>query len=226
MDTGFRGPQAGQGRTRGWCMMLPPTCSQAHERSDSEEVGFIVQLVRKLLIIISRPARLLECLVSILAHGRVQAFSSPAEIKKRQSPSCTLRGTPGATRLGWASQKRDQELGSQGQVRATGRMLQTEVGGGERCAKTLRWDQASIDQSLCIPRSLTPRSFTTCWRLPRARPERARASRLTCHSTSLGSWAWLRIHSRVSWSGGRAKRGNWGENGEGARVPAYARVAP
>lgn len=37
---------------------------QAHERSDSAEVGFIVQLVRKLLIIISRPARLLECLVS------------------------------------------------------------------------------------------------------------------------------------------------------------------
>ncbi|KAM8763646.1 microtubule-associated serine/threonine-protein kinase 3 isoform 11-T11 [Rhynchonycteris naso] len=34
----------------------------AHERSNSEEVGFIVQLVRKLLIIISRPARLLECL--------------------------------------------------------------------------------------------------------------------------------------------------------------------
>ncbi|XP_048198523.1 microtubule-associated serine/threonine-protein kinase 3 isoform X1 [Perognathus longimembris pacificus] len=34
----------------------------AHERSDSEEVGFILQLVRKLLIIISRPARLLECL--------------------------------------------------------------------------------------------------------------------------------------------------------------------
>ncbi|XP_023407987.2 microtubule-associated serine/threonine-protein kinase 3 isoform X1 [Loxodonta africana] len=34
----------------------------AHERSDSEEVGFVVQLVRKLLIIISRPARLLECL--------------------------------------------------------------------------------------------------------------------------------------------------------------------
>lgn len=39
---------------------------QAHERSDSEEVGFIIQLVRKLLIIISRPARLLECLVSPL----------------------------------------------------------------------------------------------------------------------------------------------------------------
>lgn len=43
---------------------LPP-CPQAHERSDSEEVSFIVQLVRKLLIIISRPARLLECLVSL-----------------------------------------------------------------------------------------------------------------------------------------------------------------
>uniref|UniRef100_A0A4W2HTQ6 non-specific serine/threonine protein kinase n=1 Tax=Bos indicus x Bos taurus TaxID=30522 RepID=A0A4W2HTQ6_BOBOX len=62
VDTGFWGPQAGQGRTRGWCMRLPSICSQAHERSDSEEVGFIVQLVRKLLIIISRPARLLECL--------------------------------------------------------------------------------------------------------------------------------------------------------------------
>ncbi|XP_060038256.1 microtubule-associated serine/threonine-protein kinase 3 isoform X3 [Erinaceus europaeus] len=34
----------------------------AHARSDSEEVGFVAQLVRKLLIIISRPARLLECL--------------------------------------------------------------------------------------------------------------------------------------------------------------------
>lgn len=52
-------------------MTLPPICPQAHERSDSEEVGFIVQLVRKLLVIISRPARLLECLVSILAHGQV-----------------------------------------------------------------------------------------------------------------------------------------------------------
>ncbi|XP_075857640.1 microtubule-associated serine/threonine-protein kinase 3 isoform X2 [Microcebus murinus] len=34
----------------------------ARERSDSAEVGFIVQLVRKLLIVIARPARLLECL--------------------------------------------------------------------------------------------------------------------------------------------------------------------
>lgn len=45
---------------------VPPPCLQAHERSDSEEVGFVIQLVRKLLIIISRPARLLECLVSLL----------------------------------------------------------------------------------------------------------------------------------------------------------------
>ncbi|XP_069915087.1 microtubule-associated serine/threonine-protein kinase 3 isoform X1 [Oryctolagus cuniculus] len=35
---------------------------EAHERSDSADVGVIVQLVRKLLIIIARPARLLECL--------------------------------------------------------------------------------------------------------------------------------------------------------------------
>lgn len=37
---------------------------QAFERSESEEVSIITQLVRKILIIISRPARLLECLVS------------------------------------------------------------------------------------------------------------------------------------------------------------------
>uniref|UniRef100_A0A8U7P0X5 non-specific serine/threonine protein kinase n=1 Tax=Corvus moneduloides TaxID=1196302 RepID=A0A8U7P0X5_CORMO len=35
----------------------------AYERSESEEVAFITQLVKRLLIIISRPARLLECLV-------------------------------------------------------------------------------------------------------------------------------------------------------------------
>jgi len=41
-----------------------PVSPQAYERSESEEVAFITQLVKKLLIIISRPARLLECLVS------------------------------------------------------------------------------------------------------------------------------------------------------------------
>uniref|UniRef100_A0A493U1V9 Microtubule-associated serine/threonine-protein kinase pre-PK domain-containing protein n=1 Tax=Anas platyrhynchos platyrhynchos TaxID=8840 RepID=A0A493U1V9_ANAPP len=41
----------------------PPPCPpQAYERSESEEVAFITQLVKRLLIIISRPARLLECL--------------------------------------------------------------------------------------------------------------------------------------------------------------------
>lgn len=39
---------------------------EAHERSDSADVGVIVQLVRKLLIIIARPARLLECLVRVV----------------------------------------------------------------------------------------------------------------------------------------------------------------
>lgn len=43
---------------------LTPLCPpQAYERSESEEVAFITQLVKRLLIIISRPARLLECLV-------------------------------------------------------------------------------------------------------------------------------------------------------------------
>lgn len=37
--------------------------TQAHERSESEEVTFVTQLVKKLMIIIARPARLLECLV-------------------------------------------------------------------------------------------------------------------------------------------------------------------
>uniref|UniRef100_A0A674DXX6 non-specific serine/threonine protein kinase n=1 Tax=Salmo trutta TaxID=8032 RepID=A0A674DXX6_SALTR len=35
---------------------------EAYERSDSEEVTVIIKLVKKILIIISRPARLLECL--------------------------------------------------------------------------------------------------------------------------------------------------------------------
>ncbi|XP_056671188.1 microtubule-associated serine/threonine-protein kinase 2 isoform X5 [Monodelphis domestica] len=34
----------------------------AHERSDSAEVAFVTQLVKKLMIIVARPARLLECL--------------------------------------------------------------------------------------------------------------------------------------------------------------------
>lgn len=63
---GWGGSPGGAGQGRGPVSDAPPTCLQAHERSDSEEVGVIVQLVRKLLIIISRPARLLECLVSLL----------------------------------------------------------------------------------------------------------------------------------------------------------------
>nr|XP_020864527.1 LOW QUALITY PROTEIN: microtubule-associated serine/threonine-protein kinase 3 [Phascolarctos cinereus] len=41
---------------------LEKMLQDAHERSESQEVTFIGQLVRKLLIVISRPARLLECL--------------------------------------------------------------------------------------------------------------------------------------------------------------------
>lgn len=77
---GFRGPQAGQGPgpTGDAITHLPP---QAHERSDSEEVGFIVQLVRKLLIIISRPARLLECLVSLCTRPG----DSPTDVQETVS---------------------------------------------------------------------------------------------------------------------------------------------
>ncbi|XP_077332466.1 microtubule-associated serine/threonine-protein kinase 3 isoform X1 [Lithobates pipiens] len=41
---------------------LEKMLQDAYERSESEEVAFIIQLVRKLLMIIARPARLLECL--------------------------------------------------------------------------------------------------------------------------------------------------------------------
>ncbi|KAM9329940.1 microtubule-associated serine/threonine-protein kinase 3 [Gastrophryne carolinensis] len=41
---------------------LEKLLKNAYDRSESEEVTFIVQLVRKLLMIIARPARLLECL--------------------------------------------------------------------------------------------------------------------------------------------------------------------
>ncbi|KAJ8376296.1 hypothetical protein SKAU_G00068760 [Synaphobranchus kaupii] len=41
---------------------LEKLLQDAHERSESAEVAFVTQLVRKLMIVIARPARLLECL--------------------------------------------------------------------------------------------------------------------------------------------------------------------
>ncbi|XP_015422999.1 PREDICTED: microtubule-associated serine/threonine-protein kinase 2 isoform X5 [Myotis davidii] len=41
---------------------LEKLLQDAHERSESSEVAFVMQLVKKLMIIIARPARLLECL--------------------------------------------------------------------------------------------------------------------------------------------------------------------
>ncbi|XP_043941872.1 microtubule-associated serine/threonine-protein kinase 2 isoform X3 [Protopterus annectens] len=41
---------------------LEKLLQDAHERSESSEVTFVTQLVRKLMIVIARPARLLECL--------------------------------------------------------------------------------------------------------------------------------------------------------------------
>lgn len=70
------GSPGGAGQGQGPSGDVPPTCPQAHERSDSEEVSFIVQLVRKLLIIISRPARLLECLVSLRTQPDARAQQS------------------------------------------------------------------------------------------------------------------------------------------------------
>ncbi|XP_043542597.1 microtubule-associated serine/threonine-protein kinase 3-like, partial [Chiloscyllium plagiosum] len=43
---------------------LEKMLQDAYERAASDEVMFITQLVRKLLMVIARPARLLECLVS------------------------------------------------------------------------------------------------------------------------------------------------------------------
>lgn len=57
--------------------LAAPAVFQAYERSESEEVTVIIQLVRKILIIISRPARLLECLVS---RGRGNLFLIENEI--------------------------------------------------------------------------------------------------------------------------------------------------
>lgn len=41
---------------------LEKLVQDAHERSESSEVAFVMQLVKKLMIVIARPARLLECL--------------------------------------------------------------------------------------------------------------------------------------------------------------------
>ncbi|XP_073501372.1 microtubule-associated serine/threonine-protein kinase 2 [Phyllobates terribilis] len=41
---------------------LEKLLQNAHERSDSSEVAFVMQLVKKLMMVIARPARLLECL--------------------------------------------------------------------------------------------------------------------------------------------------------------------
>lgn len=47
-----------------FCLIFPFMFNfQAQERSESGELAYIKQLVRKILIVIARPARLLECLV-------------------------------------------------------------------------------------------------------------------------------------------------------------------
>lgn len=58
-----------QARWASGLLKQPLSSLQAHERSESSEVAFVVQLVKKLMIVIARPARLLECLVSGLWKG-------------------------------------------------------------------------------------------------------------------------------------------------------------
>lgn len=63
-------PALAQPRCASGLLNQPLSSLQAHERSQSSEVAFVMQLVKKLMIVIARPARLLECLVSGLA-GRL-----------------------------------------------------------------------------------------------------------------------------------------------------------
>lgn len=103
---GVRGALAEAGRLR----FPPQPCllPQAYERSESLEVAFVTQLVKKLLIIISRPARLLECLVRGLGkdggpvgapgtrHEPVPALPHLRNSTLRSSTTCwrRLRATP------------------------------------------------------------------------------------------------------------------------------------
>lgn len=57
-------PALAQPRCASGSLSQPLSSLQAHERSESSEVAFVMQLVKKLMIVIARPARLLECLVS------------------------------------------------------------------------------------------------------------------------------------------------------------------
>uniref|UniRef100_A0AAV2KV54 Microtubule-associated serine/threonine-protein kinase pre-PK domain-containing protein n=1 Tax=Knipowitschia caucasica TaxID=637954 RepID=A0AAV2KV54_KNICA len=59
---------------RNFCGTDVGVTNVAYERSESEEVPVIIQLVRKILIIISRPARLLECLKTTLLKAHLRAL--------------------------------------------------------------------------------------------------------------------------------------------------------
>lgn len=84
-----------------------PLFRQAQERSESEEVKFIDQLVRKLLIIISRPARLLECLVRrcsspwvFVFHGQFHGGGVPLGRASSLHPAGSPRGIAAHTQPG------------------------------------------------------------------------------------------------------------------------------
>ena len=89
---------------------MNPSCtmptSQAYERSESLEVAFVTQLVKKLLIIISRPARLLECLVRGLGMSRgggagVGGWLGPLGGHPELTLPCLRNSTPRSSTTCW-----------------------------------------------------------------------------------------------------------------------------
>ncbi|OPJ69178.1 hypothetical protein AV530_010029 [Patagioenas fasciata monilis] len=81
---------------------LSPRVPQAYERSESEDLAFITQLVKRFLIIISRPARLLECLELDPAELHQALSAEPpargglrGDVPRYLTGQLGLRGLPG-----------------------------------------------------------------------------------------------------------------------------------
>ena len=89
--------------------------TQAYERSESEEVTVITQLVKKILIIISRPARLLECLVSEELVG-AESEPSRSRVGAESEPSRSRVGAesePSRSRVGAESEPSRSRVGAE-----------------------------------------------------------------------------------------------------------------
>ncbi|KAK2513728.1 hypothetical protein Q9966_016051 [Columba livia] len=94
----------------------------AYERSESEDLAFITQLVKRLLIIISRPARLLECLELDPAElHQAQSAEPPARGGLRGDVPRYLTGQLGLRGLPEVLQREDPDSGGQQHPRGGGR---------------------------------------------------------------------------------------------------------